>query len=406
MARAAFYGLAGEVVTTLEKHTEADPVALLLQYLTSFGNALGRGPYYAVEADRHFGNLFVLLIGDTAKARKGTSAERIHSIFTIANPTWAGERTRGGMSSGEGIIHAIRDPVWGLRNGTPVLTDPGIVDKRLLLTEHEFFGVLTVLKREGNTLSRVVRDAWDCRKRLETLTKHSPTSATEACVSIIAHITIDELRQLLDHTSMANGFANRFLFACIRRGALLPFGGALAPEILQDLGEQTGAALQAAEAAGSCVVGMDAGARFLWTSVYTELSRGGTGLIDYVTARAEAQSVRLALLYALLDQATEIRQPHLEAGLAVWHYCAASARFIFGDLLGEPIADTILRMLRQVAPAGLNRTDISALFGRHVAAGHLDRALAALLIAGKARCDRQPSGSGLGGRPREMWYAA
>jgi hypothetical protein len=143
-------------------------------------------------------------------------------------------------------------------------------------------------------------------------------------------------------------------------------------------------------------------ARFLWSSIYPELSRGGTGLLDHVTARAEAQSVRLALLDALLDQVTEIRLPHLEAGLAVWHYCAASARVIFGDLLGEPAADCIMRALRQVAPAGLTRTDINNLFGRHLAAVHIDRALALLLTAGKARRDMQPSG---GGRPREVWYS-
>jgi hypothetical protein len=404
MGKAAFHGLAGEVVDALKAHSEADPVPLLMQYLTSFGNALGRGPHYPVGAGRHFGNLFVLLIGDTAKARKGTAAEYIHAIFEIADPIWSCERTPGGMSSGEGIIHAIRDPVWAMRKGVLEMTDPGIDDKRLMLVEHEFFGVLTVLKREGNTLSRVVRDAWDCREKLMTLTKHSPSQATKACVSIIAHITIDELRQSLDHTSMANGFANRFLLACVRRGAVLPFTTTPAGAAVQDLGERTGRALQTATAATGAAVGMDAAARFLWTSVYPELSRGGTGLIDYVTARAEAQSVRLALLYALLDGETEIRLPHLEAGLAVWQYCAASARFIFGDLLGEPVADSILRALRQVAPAGLTRTDIYNLFSCNLKVAHIDRALATLLSVGKARRETQPSGS-KGGRPREIWYA-
>ena len=65
---ATLYGLAGEVVTCLKPHTESDPAALLLQYLTSFGNAVGRGPHYQIESDRHFANLFVLLAGDTAKA--------------------------------------------------------------------------------------------------------------------------------------------------------------------------------------------------------------------------------------------------------------------------------------------------------------------------------------------------
>jgi hypothetical protein len=168
---ATLYGLAGEAITCLKPHTESDPAALLLQYLAGFGNAVGRGPHYQIESDRHFANLFVLLAGDTAKARKGTSAGRIRAILELADPTWAVERMMGGMSSGEGVITAVRDPVWDMRKGVLEIVDPGVADKRLLLYEPEFSSVLTVLNREGNILSHVVRDAWDCRQMLATMTR-------------------------------------------------------------------------------------------------------------------------------------------------------------------------------------------------------------------------------------------
>ena len=38
---AAFHGLAGEFVRMVEPHTEADPNALLVQVLVSYGNAIG-----------------------------------------------------------------------------------------------------------------------------------------------------------------------------------------------------------------------------------------------------------------------------------------------------------------------------------------------------------------------------
>ncbi|MEW6229964.1 MAG: hypothetical protein AB1700_18055, partial [Bacillota bacterium] len=63
----AFYGLAGDIVRTIEPHTEADPVALLVQFLVAFGNAVGRGPHFVAEADRHGLNLFACLVGATAK---------------------------------------------------------------------------------------------------------------------------------------------------------------------------------------------------------------------------------------------------------------------------------------------------------------------------------------------------
>ena len=73
----AYHGLAGEVVSTISPQTEADPVALLVQFLVYFGNVVGRGPFCLVGKDRHFTNLYALLVGDTAKARKGLSAGHI-----------------------------------------------------------------------------------------------------------------------------------------------------------------------------------------------------------------------------------------------------------------------------------------------------------------------------------------
>jgi hypothetical protein len=104
LAPTAYHGLAGEVVGTILPNTESDAVALLLQYVVSFGNAVGRQPYYQIENDQHYPNLYAVLVGKSAKSRKGTSAGRIRSIFEIADPDWARERTLGGMSSGEGVI--------------------------------------------------------------------------------------------------------------------------------------------------------------------------------------------------------------------------------------------------------------------------------------------------------------
>jgi hypothetical protein len=147
---AAYHGLAGEVVARIGPTTESSEAALLLQYLTYFGNAVGRGPHYLIEQTPHFANLFMVLVGQTSKSRKGTSAGRIRAIFNIAEPTWARERIIGGMSSGEGLIYAVRDPVYGMKRGELELVDPGVDDKRLLLDEREFSQALNVLKREGS----------------------------------------------------------------------------------------------------------------------------------------------------------------------------------------------------------------------------------------------------------------
>ena len=110
----------------------------------------------------------------------------------------------------------------------------------------------------------------------------------------------------------------------------------------------------------------DEDARILWSDVYTELSEGKPGLLGSVTARAEPQVMRLACIYALLDCSAVIRSEHLRAALAVWDYSFASAQFIFGDSLGNPLADEILFELRS-KPDGLTSAQISGIFSKREA---------------------------------------
>ena len=92
--------------------------------------------------------------------------------------------------------------------------------------------------------------------------------------------------------------------------------------------------------------------------------------------------VRLALIYTLLDGQTEIGVPHLRAALAVWEYCEASAAFIFGDSLGDEVADDILRALQLAGSAGLTRTAIRDHLGRNRSADRIGAALALLMNKG------------------------
>jgi hypothetical protein len=109
--------------------------------------------------------------------------------------------------------------------------------------------------------------------------------------------------------------------------------------------------------------------------------------------------MRLPCLYALLDCADEIRAEHLKAALALWSYCEDSARYIFGDCLGDPVSDTILKALMANAD-GLTRTQISSLFGRHRTKEQIDRALFSLKEA--AKIDWKPAQSE--GRYPEVWF--
>ena len=68
-AQAAYHGLRARSSDRIAPHTEADPVAILTQLLVAFGAAAGRGAWFQVEATRHHPNEFLVLIGDSARAR-------------------------------------------------------------------------------------------------------------------------------------------------------------------------------------------------------------------------------------------------------------------------------------------------------------------------------------------------
>jgi phage/plasmid primase-like uncharacterized protein len=409
MAEEAFIGLAGDLVRLIEPHTESDLAGLLLSAHTFFGNCIGRGPHYRVESTEHGVNLFVLKIGDSAKARKGTGEDRVRSFFRHIDEKWTTRRLHTGLSSGEGVIWEVRDPITklvkdGKRANAAMVeetVDAGVSDKRLLIIESEFAGALRAMQQEGNVLSRVLRDAWD-RGDLATLTKNSPARATGASISIVGHITAAELRECLDKTEMANGFGNRFLFACVRRSKFLPFGGNLPEPEVAAMAARIGQAVERARAIRGVV--MSPQAADAWMKIYPDLSADRPGLLGSLTARAEAQVVRLATLYALWARADRIALDHLIAAAAVQEFCAASVEYVFGDTLGDQVADTILAALKTAGLAGLTRTEINNLFSRNVPANQIARALGELSRRGLAfqRKGEAPNG----GRPPEIWALA
>jgi hypothetical protein len=309
----AFHGLIGEIVRAIGPATEADPAAILLQLLTFAGNKIGPGPHYIIENTLHRVNLFTLLIGATAKARKGTSEARVRQFFEIDD--WISNCIHTGLSSGEGLIYAVRDAVrqTNKKTGAIETIDEGVTDKRSLIVETEFASTLTVLERAGNTLSDVLRNAWDGRT-LRVMTKNAPLRATGAYVSLIGHITEGELRSLLDTVSMANGFGSRFLYGCVRRSNILPHGGEIDPQLLDDLRLRLNDAIAAASTVGRVV--MTALAKDEWSRIYSDLSAGRDGMIGALVARSDAYTLRLALLYALLDRRKVGRSsgPRLVAG--------------------------------------------------------------------------------------------
>ncbi|HOG07436.1 MAG TPA: hypothetical protein PK983_05025 [Syntrophales bacterium] len=390
---AAYYGVIGEWVKLVLPHTEADPAALLFQALLIFGNIVGRNPYFKVEATEHHCNEFLLLVGNTSKGRKGTSWDHARSIARTIDPPWELECIKSGLTSGEGLIFHVRDPQE--RRGK-CAADEGVADKRLVVFESEFASVLKIIERKDNTLSATMRDAWD-RGHLRTLAKNSPVKATGAHISIVSHVTKEELITRLSNNESFNGFANRFLFVCVKRSKLLPEGGGIVDlsGVLPRFHEASIFAKKIHE------IRRDEEARAIWLRVYEHLTRDQPGILGSVLARDAAHVVRLSMIYALLDRSTTIRREHLMAALACWEYVEASARFIFGSMTGDPMADKIYDAACSAGENGITRTFINNnLFQRNVASDRIDQAIRSLHKMGRI----QVESIGTGGRKEQRIY--
>jgi hypothetical protein len=410
MADAAFHGPAGEYVKGIEESTEADRHGMLLQLLAGAGNIIGRGPGIMADGAFHPPILWVVVIGATSRARKGTSWARMREPLSEIDRDWAEERIDGGLSSGEGVAYRVRDERVAKRKArkgelgdiggmVEDVVDPGVSDKRLMIVETEFAQPFKVMQREGNTLAIALRCAWEGTP-IGGLTKKDPTRARRHHITLIGHITVDEARRVISELDVANGLVNRMLFCCVKRARLLPHGGHTPRERLDELTGPLYTAISDARRLTGPLDWTDE-AYAMWTAGYERLSAERPGQLGAATARAEAQVLRLALLYCLLDRRTLIDVEHLRAALAVWAYCDASAAYLLGDSTGDPLADKFLRRLRK-APGGLTRTHLRELAG---ADRPVERIEQALELLARYRLAHVTEERDTGGRPAERWFA-
>jgi hypothetical protein len=211
---------------------------------------------------------------------------------------------------------------------------------------------------------------------------------------------MDELQRLMTETEAANGLGNRFLWICTQRAQLLPDGGGYPDAALAPYATQLQHVLATARRGGR--LQRTAAAQTWWRRTYPLLTAERAGLLGALTARAEAHVLRLSCLYALLDAQETITPEHLDAAYAVWLYAEQSARYLFGELLGDPLADDLLRMLRAAGPQGMTRTEIYKACGSNIPSARLSTVLGRLQREQLVTWHRQPTV----GRPVDRFTAA
>jgi hypothetical protein len=392
----AFHGIVGDVCKTFAPHTEADDANLLATFLAMFGNAIGDSTFAYADGAVHPPRLNVVMVGRTSRGRKGTGYANVRRLMEAATPSWT-DRIYSGLASGEGLIAAVRDPEVEDGSSASSASSASQTDRRLFVYESEFARVLKVCTREQNTLSAVLRDAWD-RGTLRVMTRKDPLVASNVHISVLAHITVEELRRLLVDTEIANGFGNRHLYFLTRRSKRLPDGGEVPQDEMNVLVKSVRAALDQ-QPIGK--IARTPEAAELWEAIYNGLDDDADGLFGAATARAEAQMLRLSVTYALADRSTVIDVAHVKAAHAVWQFCEESARYVFGGMSGDDQLDKLLAALRFAGEAGMDGREQDRVFSGHVSASRLDQMRKELEDRRLAYTIHEETG----GRPRIRTYA-
>ncbi|MEI6403309.1 MAG: DUF3987 domain-containing protein [Actinomycetes bacterium] len=382
---AGAFGVLGRVVEALDGQSEADPTAVIFQLLSGFGCYLGERHWVQVDEDRHTPRLWVLLIGNTS-SRKGLSFGISRSFMAGVDEDWTKHQVAAGLASGEALVQSVRDPdVEG--------EDPGAPDSRLWVVEPEFSTVLRISRREGSTLSGVLRSFYDSGTA-QIRRSAGITTATDASVSLVGHITKSELLRELRSTDLTGGLVNRFALVLCRRQGDHPEGGRLPAKVRNEIVTELSKSVTWANKLKPTEVKRDAEAKALWATMYPILLDRGEDAVGFATSRAAAITLRLSLLIALLDRSTTIKKSHLRAASDLWAYADHSAHLIFGDRVGDTRSDKILAAIKAAGDAGLTRASVNDVLGGHASKEDLDELLGDLIRAGKivAVSEKSPKG--------------
>ncbi|MBC7945912.1 MAG: DUF3987 domain-containing protein [Burkholderiales bacterium] len=387
----ALYGLAGEVGRAAAATTEANEYAVAAGYLTFLSAMIGRGVYLPIGNTWHHARIFTLHVGRSGRGRKGDAlslVQRIRHAVGEHDPSGdlLGQTHIGGLSTREGLALLIHD---GFMAGKEEVAP--IHDKRLWCVESEFANVLHQSKRDGNTLSSALRDAWD-GVSIRPAIKTSRVWASDPHIALSGAITPSELKNLIQSRELTNGFANRFMIFWSERTRLIEFPAATDQATVNTLAQRTAEVIRLAK--GDYPNSKDARrmtlapqAAELYGGLYRgELNRQGEGdLLAALLERRAPLLLRMAMLFALTDLTLTIERKHIEAACAWVRYWHDSVRFIFSEVgdtegAGERavVGEQIVTYLR-----GCTEADRSQLhkgcFDNHLSSSKMDGALDDLL---------------------------
>jgi len=344
----AFHGVLADMVDAACANSEAVPPTVAIHILARFAATIGRTAFIQIADQQRHLRMNALIVGPSAKGRKGTSADMPRKLFEMSLalfktvparqlsfrtlPLTEPVRELSALATGEGLIYQVRDPapVADDKDGdNDFRGDPGVHDKRLLCNISEFAGVLAQARREGATISTVLRDAFD-GGILTIPTKTSFNEATDSHIVVVGSMPETEIVKCLTSTDITNGLANRFPMFYSVRTKTVPNPKPTDPDLMRDFAQHVASALWEAVSVGQIALSSDA--EFYWRELYMRMEeKAHPAEVASLLGRQSLYTLIFAALLALLNRKRVIGIDQLAAAEAWMEFWEQTTLFVFSS---------------------------------------------------------------------------
>lgn len=324
LSNKAFQGNTETLVNLLHKqgYTEASREGVLAHTLAFIGNYVGKDSYVMIGDDKHQPIIWPIVVGETA-AGKGTSSGAIRRAFKAFDPIYMRSNLVAGLSSGEGIIDHL-SPEKDVETGNEVYPDP-----RLIVIEEEFTSVLRKSKRDSSILSQILQSAWDGKPLGSLNRKQNSYSAYEHHVTVVGHVTPRGLESELSSADFHNGFVNRLTFIRVNVQPAVAIPKGMTED---ELNAATGLLQSIFRTAHKGEYRLTDKAQQAWIEYGPRFRVSGDSKASEALGRTRPQILRLALIYAIIDESHVIDVRHISAAVAVVSYSMSTVHELFGDV--------------------------------------------------------------------------
>jgi len=369
LPEAAWHSLTREYREIVGPSTEASHAYHFACFVTAVGAALGR-TVYIEKAGRHYPNLFVVLVGKSGGARKGTA---LHFGMHLAQALYQKIGIVKSLDSREGFLEHLAELEKQQEGRAGVSAIVYLAELRSLIEKTRMEGL-------GNIVPMLC-DAYDCPQDLTVHTRKNPISVPFPTVSLCA-ATTQRWIEGLQMKDLEGGLGNRIMWVPGEPGRPIANPPARDQRRFSALVRNVRKQIAHWPQKHGTKFSLSPAAEARWEKIYAEIyaHHDEDQLIEILCQRLQNHCLKVALIWAALDGQPVIEQSHLEAAYVFTQFLYDSQWYLFRGFGRSPMAQMdakIIEIVKRAGPNGVRQRQVKKLLHR-VDAETLNRRLYAL----------------------------